>query len=352
MTTTKIPIKNIYFMLCYAWNVLTIDNNKILGKESFDNIYNLVSRILIVSVKQLQRKGFHNGYTSNEFSLYSLRGKINLSESIKQRSFLKKQLVCDYDELSSNIIFNQIIKASIKILLKYKDLDYNLRKELIKLSFLFVESMDITPTHYTFSNILYNRNNIYYKLAINTCQLLFEGLISNEKCNELMFSDFILNHKMAKLYEKFVLNFYKVHLDKEKFKVYSPKIYWDLNLSSSNNVAYLPDMKTDIVIENKHTNIQLIIDTKFYTDMFTQGNFSNKQTLKSNNLYQIYTYINNSSFNGKIKGLLLYPTVTNEFDSVFTYNNGTYILVKTLNLDTEWPLIKQQLFDISSICER
>ena len=54
----------------------------------------------------------------------------------------------------------------------------------------------------------------------------------------------------------------------------------------------------------------LIIDTKFYPNAL-QTNFDHK-TFISGNMYQIFSYVKNSLFDGAKSGMLLYPTV-NEY---------------------------------------
>lgn len=49
----------------------------------------------------------------------------------------------------------------------------------------------------------------------------------------------------------------------------------------------------------------------------------------SHNLYQIYTYMGNSSYPGKIMGMLLYPTTTEELNLEFPVG-GRSILVNDL----------------------
>ncbi len=114
---------------------------------------------------------------------------------------------------------------------------------------------------------------------------------------------------MAKLYEKFVLNFYKKHLPPQQYKVHSPIFTWGLDDKFNHiGLEYLPQMKSDIVIVDKVNNGELIIDTKFYVKTLIKSNHGEVKKLISNNLYQIFAYINNISYPGAITGMLLYPT--------------------------------------------
>ena len=47
-----------------------------------------------------------------------MRGKINMPGTIKNRLSHERVLTCDFDELSENNLFNQIIKTTVSLLLR------------------------------------------------------------------------------------------------------------------------------------------------------------------------------------------------------------------------------------------
>lgn len=72
-----------------------------------------------------------------------------------------------------------------------------------------------------------------------------------------------------------------------------------------------------------------------------------KTTIHSGNLYQIHTYVMNEDKkqNGKVDGMILYAqTLAQEQpDESFTTPNGNRLMVKTLNLSTDFATIKNYL---------
>ena len=79
----------------------------------------------------------------------------------------------------------------------------------------------------------------------------------------------------------------EVYRRETDYTVSHPHIDWDVDNGYKEN---LPIMKTDIVLKDKHK--VLVIDTKFYSDsMQSRENKESKNI--SDNLYQMYTYINN-----------------------------------------------------------
>lgn len=330
-------------MLCYAWeNTLKQDDDKLLGEEAFDNIYNLLSAILIQGVTQLVKGGFVRDYINYSESLPLVRGRININSTLKEQSLIKRQIVCDYDQFSENIIMNQIIKSTMKSLFisPYVSKKYKIKFKMLLRNFVSIDGIDLRQV--SWNRIRYNRNNKRYRLIINICRLINTGLIANEEQGSNKFPSFIKDDAMAKLYEKFVLNFYKHELD--NVKIYSPLINWQLDEKSDS--SFLPVMKTDIVLEKK--NKMLIIDTKYYRKTLLRSYYGQNKRLFSNNLYQIFSYVKNMEYEGEVSGMLLYPTVNYDLDKRYIMS-GNNIYVKTVNLGLEFKYIRETLLDIANI---
>ena len=91
----------------------------------------------------------------------------------------------------------------------------------------------------------------------------------------------------------------------------------------------------------------LIIDAKYYTHS-TQIQYE-KHTLHSGNMYQIFTYVKNkeAELTGKpheVSGMLLYAKTDEDVYPKGEYRmSGNRIGVRTLNLDEDFALIKEQL---------
>ena len=349
----KIPIKNIYYMLSYAYTNLKIDNSIKNESVSFENIYELLSRVLISGVNNLIKRGFYKEYITKDEDTNNIRGKINITKSIKRQTHIYKRLNCLYDEFGEDVLFNSIIKTTINNLIIIKDLNKKLKGELNKLTLFFDSVAPIDLSQRVFSLILWNRNNQHYKLLINICELIFNlELPDKAKNGEIHFKDFIKRHEkeMANLFENFVFNYYKKEF--KDLKVYKPHIKWYLDSeyehNSKNNL--LPTMRTDTVLENKDLEAtnpkQLIIDTKFYSNILSH--YYEKSSLNSGNLYQIYSYVNNSSFSGEIRGMLLYAALGEEID--LDYKIGEHIIyIKTLNLNQDWDVIDKRLKEIANL---
>jgi len=336
----KIPIKNIYYMLAYAFNALNHKDYEKLQGEDFENIYDLLATVLVRAVNSQVKLGLHREYIDEQDELSGVRGKIQINESLKAQSQIRNRLVCAYDEFAYNVLMNKIIKTTLVNLSNCDKLTSGIKKEIKSLLMFFVD-IDITELwSVSWESLRFNRNNRSYKLIIDVCYLIYKGLLVSESEGAHKFATYIEDNQMAALYEKFVLNFYRTECSSE-VDAKSEYINWDI--TGSEELSLLPRMKTDISLYSKSADKLLIVDTKFYPKAL-QTNFDH-QTFISGNMYQIFAYVQSSSYKGEVSGMLLYPTVDVSLDESAVLS-GKKIFVRTLNLNQDFDEIKKELLDI------
>lgn len=336
-----IPIQNIFYMLTYAFKVLNKQSYKRIATETFENTGDMFAAILIKGVSIQIKRGLHRDYLNRTEPMSSPRGKMHISDSIKTQSILKKELVCTYDEFSVNSYMNCIIKTTIELLVK-SDISTERKKQMRKLLIYFkdVEPLDIQTINWKIS---FNQNNQSYQMLISICYLVIKGLLQTNSSGTNKLMDFLDDQRMSRLYEQFLLNYYKKHFP--EFKVTASQIPWSLDDGMS---AMLPIMQSDIQIQKG--NDVLIIDAKFYRKT-TQTQFDIHK-IHSNNLYQIFTYVKNKDYEfgdepHTVSGLILYAKTDHEIqpNNIFQMH-GNQISVKTLDLNVDFTEIKAQLEDI------
>lgn len=356
---SPIPIKNIFYMLCYAWNVLGVADTINVDMDTYEDAYNLLARVFSFGVGKLIRLGFHRSYILEEQELAIVRGKISVQQSISSLAFMRKRLVCSYDEYSQNDVFNQILRYTIDSAIRNSQISGDIKKDLAKQKKFFVGIDAVSPTKANRNKLVFNRNNLMYKLLINIAIMLYENSTINEEQGGYMFKDFFREEQMHKVFELFILNFYSLHLDKKTYKVHAPKINWQIaneTIGAWKEIFEVDtnpgDRRTDIVVENKRTKFQMIFDAKYYKSTFINAymNHSDKR-VRTSHLNQVRGYLLDSEFQGNKCGALLYPTVTNSSNVVYPLQ-GTPIIVKTINLNTDWENIHNDLLDFIRSIER
>ena len=336
-----IPIQNIYYMLSYAFQTLQAENYKDLATENFHNTAELCAAILDKGIGIQLKHGLRRDYVSKSESLSTLQGKLNISESIKTQTMLKKQMICTYDEFSTNIQFNQIIKSTVLLLLKANIT--NSRKKSLRKLLLFFSDVNEIDLHFVNWNQQYNRSNQNYQMLIGMCYLVYKGLLTTQNNGTTKLMDFFDGQRMCRLYEKFLLEYYRK--EHPELTANASQIAWQLDDTEN---QMLPRMQTDIML-SKNNNI-LIIDAKYYSHM-TQQQYG-IHTLHSNNLYQIFTYVKNKEFELRnyehtVSGMLLYAQTDEDIIPNNTYHmSGNQISVRALNLNQDFSKISENLNSI------
>lgn len=185
MTKDKsILINNIYHMLSYAFQILTQDTYDDVAIESFDEMYDLLAAILAKGIGIQLKQGLYREYINRQEELSVLRGKINMSGMIKNQLVHKRVLTCDFDDLSENNLFNQIIKTTVSLLLR-NDTVKSKYKDDLKKKMLFFSNIDfLEPTSIRWSSIRFQRNNQTYRMLISICQLILEGMLMTTDTGE------------------------------------------------------------------------------------------------------------------------------------------------------------------------
>ena len=334
-----ILIHNVYYMLSYAFQILNEQSYKSIATEQFHNTADLMAAILSKGIATQIKCGLGKEYILRTEALSSLRGKMDITESIKTQTILKKQMWCTYDEFSVNGTKNRIIKSTLELLLK-SDIPKYRKKELRKLIIFFseVENIDLHSVNW---NMKYDRNNKTYRMLISICYLVVNGLLQTNLDGNTKIMDFLDEQSMFRLYEKFILGYYKKHY--AELSPSASRIPWSVD-----NTRMLPIMQSDIHLQKNNT--VLIIDAKYYSHT-TQVKYDN-HTLHSNNMYQIFTYVKNCDYafgeeDHKVSGILLYAKTEEEIQPDNIYQmHGNQITVKTLDLNQKFDIIAKQLNDI------
>ena len=336
----SIFIKNIYYMLSYAFTTLNQSNYEDVATEEFENMHNLFAAILAKGIGQQLKQGLYREYLNKRELMAVMRGKIDMSGTIKNKIARQQILSCEYDDLSENNLLNQILKTTVMILLRHSKVDAEY-KDALKKEMLFFSNVDtIELASIRWSSIRFQRNNQTYRMLISICQLILEGMLLTTEQGEYKLASFIDEQRMCRLYEKFILEYYS-----KKFpalSVRASQISWALDDGIG---TMLPVMQSDIML--LHDEKVLIIDAKYYSHT-TQVQYD-IHTLHSNNLYQIFTYVKNKDIElrGKphtVSGMLLYARTDETIQPDNSYQmSGNKISVKTLDLNCLFSEIAAQL---------
>lgn len=332
-----ILIKNIYYMLTYAFQVLRQTNYKEIAVEDFENIHDMFAAILGKGIGRQLKQGLYREYVTKDEDLSVKRGKILIAGTVKNRIQHKQMLDCEYDELSENNIFNQILKTTALLLIRQPGVKAE-RKSTLKKEMLLFDKVDyIEAYEIRWDSLRFQKNNQEYRMLLNICNLVLQGLLLSTDTGEVKMATFLDEQRMCRLYEKFILEYYRHH--HPELNANPDRIDWD---TDKDKLELLPVMQTDITLK-KNARV-LIIDAKYYAhNLQTQYD---TQTIHSANLYQIFTYVKNldKDNTGNVAGMLLYARTQDQIQPNNTYRMGVnQISVQTLDLNLPFAAIANQM---------
>ena len=270
-----------------------------------------------------------------------MRGKLDISGTIHSRIRHEQKLACEFDELSVNNQYNQILKTTIHYLLRAEGVVPERKTALKKLLVFFDEIDLLDPKSIQWGRMLYERNNKNYEMLLNVCYFILAGMLQTTEKGDYKMMAFSDEH-MARLYERFILEYYRER-HKNLSEVKAAQIKWDIiGDASSPLIRFLPVMQTDIMLRLNEKI--LIIDAKYYGKTLQQQ--YDKYTLHSANVYQILSYVKNqdTKHTGNVGGLLLYAKTDEQITPDGTVNiGGNMIGAKTLDLNVDFRIISDQL---------
>ena len=335
-----IRVRNVFHMLAYAFSALREQGYRDVATEDFDNAAELCAAILERGVSLQLKRGLGQEYVNRTEARSSLRGKIEVTESVKSQAILRRQLVCSYDEFSVDTTMNRIIKATVALLVR-SDISKARKKSLKKLMVFFADVCDI-DLHTVDWNMRYDRNNRTYRMLMAVCWLVVKGLLQTQSDGSVRMMDFFDEQRMSRLYEKFILEYYR----KEHPHLHASASFIDWALDDGVSDG-LPAMRSDITLSSRSR--VLIIDAKYYAATM-QSNFD-KRTVHSGNLYQIFAYVKNKQVDleragedVEVSGMLLYAATDEDIQPDATYRmSGNRISATTLDLDRPFEEIRAQL---------
>lgn len=347
MTNDKgILIRNIFYMLTYAFQELRRNNYEKIAGEDFDNIYDLFAEILACGISCQLKQGLHRDYVQYNDTLSALKGKLDINSTIRNFISRKNKLGCEFDELSVDNKFNQILKATACILLKHKEVKPARKAALKKLMPYFADVSAIEIKNIKWNTMRFDRNCKTYRMLMYICYFVIDNMLLTTEKGEYIMNTFSDEH-MCRLYEKFILEYFKRHHPETKAR--AAQIDWNIDKETS-TVSILPILQTDILLDLKGRT--LIIDAKYYGKTWQEH--YGKLTVHSHNLNQVFTYVMNydCKLTGKVDGMLLYAKTQEEVvpDGKVNYNTGNTIYVKTLDLNQKFEGIKSQLDKLISYC--
>ena len=301
-TLKKSPFKN--------FNTANLKASKMPLLEIFISMF-------LEELSKLIQKGIKSDYVQKEENLKFLKGKLKISEQIKQNSVHKERFFVQYEEFNSDRIENRLIKTTLEYL--YKKSKSNKNQQRIR-EFLFVfDEIKISHNIKTdFEKVKLNRQMKDYEQVLLWCKtFLLENSFSPYKGNDIAFA---LLFDMNLLFESYVYDYLRKNGKFENIK----------NQDKKHHLAYENQngkfaLKPDIVIDEG----KIIVDTKWKSLSLEKSN----QGISQSDMYQLYAY--GTKYENCEKLYLIYPKDEVERGNLYHYYEDKKLPLKILFFDLE-----------------
>ena len=348
----QIPIQNLYYLLCYAWGLPEQREWVKVDADTCPAVLDLLSRLLIKGADVLLKRGVAKEYRTHEEEIAGIKGKLELSQTLKAGRYREGKTICTLDDLTSDILLNQIVYTSMYRLLSSKEMDKVVQKDLRRTFLRFPKVAIIDISRATFKDVRLNRNNRFYRLIINVCEMLHTHMLPDKnRPGEYRFIDFTRDEViMNGIFESFLRNFYHQECSQEYPIVKRTKISFQLSALKSEDEELLPEMETDVTLDNPKEGTRIILDAKYYNEMFV-SRFGVVKKLRREHVSQIISYVENQEdkaipYTLQTKGIMVYPKTNVHVENADFEKDGHAYRFSTIDLGQDWRLIDSRLRDI------
>ena len=298
---------------------------------------------------RILRRGLDRGYIGFEQELRSPRGRLLIDRSLKEQSQLRAAVYCQIDELSHDVLHNQIIKATAASLARHRlirpELAHQLR--LIGRRFDDVSEIRIEPSH--FRRVQLFRNNAQYTTLMRLCEFVYRSQLPDEAGAGARFADILEDEeRMSRVFEDFLRNFYFFELQ-GRYSVGREDFRWDIDHRPGGDATLIPIMRTDVTLRSGERSI--VMDAKFYAEPFPKSVGVAK--LRSGHLYQLFSYMKHAGQRAAhlpISGALVYAAPSEGSLNRYVLD-GHDFAVAVIDLSRPWPDVSRQLLDLIGTLE-
>ncbi len=341
MKDRSIAIRNIYVMMAYAFRSIRSTGTSPIEGESFEHLHDLFAEILSRGVSRQVKRGLHRDYIRYEDQLTTVRGRINLTRTARVRATAAGAVICAFDEYEPDTPLNRALKSVTVLLIRHGTVT-PARKDALRRLLPYLDAVTlVAPQSIRWNEFSFHRNNAGYRLLLGACELVVRGLLPTEKAGASKLDAWLCVEAMSSLYERFLREYYAFH--HPELSPTARTIEWDYDEKTAVGAERLPTMRTDVTLRGGGRT--LIIDTKYYAQSLQTGQFGNL-SVHSANLYQLLAYVKNADIHqdGSVSGLLLYARTDAPNQPDLDINvQGNRIAAKTLDLNTPWSQIQDQL---------
>ena len=133
------------------------------------------AKILADGLTLQVKRGLVKDYVQGTAVESAIRGRMDVSTSLRDRTLYKQRMVCIYEDYTENCPLNRIVKAGAKLLISCPDISEENRKRLQDLMIYFSTVDNISLRRMSW-RINYGKNGPAYKPMVEACRFAAQEL--------------------------------------------------------------------------------------------------------------------------------------------------------------------------------
>lgn len=344
----RIPVRNLWLLMLYASDLTKYgDPFNALVEADFDELPDLIARLLAEAVEYRLRRNLTRGYRNRQATLTRVRGRIDILTTEARLLLSRGEVFCRYDELTTDTPRNRLVRAALALMARVVA-NVELGQKCRALDFLLARSGvgGSRPPRTQMVLDQFGRNDDGDRFMIALAQLAFDLALPTEVSGSTSLVAPEREETWVRvLFEKAVLGFARAELVPLGWRVRGGvHLHWQVTSKSDGLAAVLPGMVTDIVLDPPRGGRRVVVDTKFTSVFGTQ--LYGGSALKSGYIYQMYAYLRSqedlSDEWDRTAGLFLHPAIN---ESVYEHAEiqGHTITFATVDLTGTTTAIRSEL---------
>ncbi len=319
----KVSLENLFAMLgvglpSHAWQ-----RERFAFGESRDLLAAL-SQFFARAMNEATGIGLIRAYRREDDRLVAMRGRIDMAEQIRQPA-LRSTIACTFDEYTTDVIENRVLKAAARRLLRVPGVPLDARRLLKRSLIAFDEVADIEPRPDVVDRIRFTRLNEHYEPSLRLAQLVLRNLSLIDRVGTNDASAFLLD--MNDLFQRYVTDRLTKELRGQLTVVSDPET--KTFLGEGMRVAMYPDL-----VFTKKAQPVYVGDTKYKLTTTGVG--------KNADYYQLLAYTSSLDLP---EGVLIYCQTTGAAPrkEVVVRNNGRRLVTYALQMAGSADELEQQV---------
>ncbi|MFC3885523.1 McrC family protein [Bacillus songklensis] len=308
-------------------------------KAAYDenSLMETLVRLFVKEVEALLQKGVMKEYMMEEENLSVLRGRVDIRRHLKTNLFTPARIYCRYDELTTNIAENQVIRTALEMTRNFS-LTKQTMRQVNRLLNEFTVLTDIYQGE-DWPSFTYNRLNQHYLAAHKLAYYLWRQIYVHNLYEFRQESHFSFLIDMNDLFEKFIAKMLVRYLP-DPIKVTEQRVF---KKAIMKNGGSYHNIKPDIVIESPDAD-PIVLDTKYKP--------YGKYKVSNSDIYQLAFYAQFLTKSEKgFKAFIIYPKYSGEESSEEIIDllpgtpHGGCLCVKPVSIERVLEAIKKKDFD-------